>query len=40
MLYTIGLLTIGGLIYGLGMIEEPPKDPEIRYRPFDDDLGR
>jgi len=40
MLFTIGLLTIGCLIYGLGMIEDVPKDPEIRYRDFDDDLGR
>lgn len=40
MLFTIGLLTIGCLIYGMGMIEDVPKDQEIRYRDFDDDLGR
>jgi hypothetical protein len=40
MLFTIGLLTIGGLIYGLGMIEDVPKDPEMTYRDFDDDLRK
>lgn len=40
MLFTIGLLTIGGLIYGLGMIREIPEDQDVTYRDFDDDLGR